>query len=308
MILLLALLSLPDPSGVGLFLADLEPGIPVPEAAFMAPSQYRGPAAPGLFFRAGFTAGNTGSFHCRGNGTTGERTFFTAGLFSRQLWGYTLESPGLPSLGVWVDSLRESAFLEAVEGRLGLGVMGDSSGLHPGVLWESTGITAAAGPRGSGVGFSVRLLPGLYMGPALAGGRPWLKSAFSFRGVNLRSGPALNRDGTVTGKAVALIRGGPGLLAVVHSADSTRFGGTFRLDSLLEFGVVWPGPGCVAGLRIGPLSLSGSAAKGGDWSCGTIFDLPWGAFSAWVRRGGGWTLGLELGMGAAEGTGLLPGR
>lgn len=308
MTLLLALLLITDPSGVGLFLSDLEPGFPVPKALLSAPFGSRAPEDSEPFFRAGFSAGATRSFHCRGNGVTGGMALFTSGWFTPDRWGYTLESSGLFRFAVSVDSSVENVFLETAGGRLGLGFMGDSSGRLPAALWETQRFTGVTGPRGFGVGFSLEVIPGLLLGPAMTADGPWLKSSFSFRGLRVRTGPALNRNGGVSGTAVAALEGRQCLLAVIHSRDSTRFGGTARLGPRVEFGVTGPDLGCSIGFGAGALSLSGSVREGGNWCAGSGVNLAWGALSAWVARGGEWTLGLEMGRGASAMAGLLPGR
>ncbi|MFO7627195.1 MAG: hypothetical protein R6V62_08050 [Candidatus Fermentibacteraceae bacterium] len=310
--LILALLSaftIPDISGTGMFLSDLEPGVPMPAVMFAAPFSWSPPVSEGLYFRAGFEAGGRESFHCRGNGATAGRSFFSAGWFSPDGWAYGTESRGLfrfTAAGVRYAS-TDLVLLETASDRLSLGFLSDSGGTAPVVLWETPAVTGAAGSRGAGMGFAVSVAPWLMLGPAVTGDGPWVKSSIRLGLLEIQSGPGTDRSGGVRGMARAEFRGRNWLLGVFYNGDSLVCGGTAVLMEKVVVSAAVPEPGFSAAVELGGLTLSTSTLRGEEWSAGAAFSLPVGTLSAWGLFVDKWEAGIGLELGKGEDFGGQPG-
>ncbi|GEM_PF-5958600 len=299
---LMAAFSIPDISGTGIFLSDLEPGMPMPVVMFSAPFRWSPPVSDGLYFRAGFEAGGRESFHCRGNGVTAGRTFFSGGWFSPGGWAFETESGDLFSFtasGVDYAS-TDFVLLEAAEGRLGVGFQTDSDGTAPVALWETPSVTGVAGTRGAGMGFAIRVTPWLMLGPAASGEGPWVKSSLSLGSFELQSGPGTDRSGDVRGMARASFQAYNCLLAAFHNGDSLVFGGTAVPLENVFLSATGPEPAFSATVVFGGLTLSGSTLRGEEWSAGAAFSLPMGTLSAWGLCEDEWKAGIGLELGKGE--------
>lgn len=300
-IALIAVFTIPDISGTGVFLSDLKPGLPMPAVMFDAPFSWLPPVSDGLRFRVGFEAGWRESFHCRGSGVTAGRTFFSAGWFSPDGWAYGTESSGLfrfTAAGV-DNATTDFVLLETAGDRLSLGFLSDSAGTAPAALWETRTVTVAAGSRGAGMGFATSVTPWLTLGPAATAHGPWVKSCIRLGPLELQSGPGVDRSGDVRGVARATIRNGNWLLAAFYNGDSLVCGGTAVLGERVLVSARLPDAGLSATVALGGLTLSGSTLKGEEWSAGAAFSLPVGTLSAFGLFGERWEagIGLEVGKG-----------
>lgn len=309
-ICLIAVFTIPDISGTRMLLSDLEPGVPMPAFLFSAPFPWSPPASDGLYFRAGFEAGARESFHCRSNGATAGRVFFSAGWFSPGGWAFETESRDLfrfTTAGVDYAS-TDFALLETADGRLGVGFLTDSGGTAaPLALWETPAVTGIAGARGAGVGFAVEVTPWLRLGPAATGDGPWVKSSLRLGRLMIQSGPGTDRSGDVRGMARASFSGHNWLLAAIYNGDSLVCGGTAVPLKNVFLSATGPEPGFSATVTFGGLTLSGSTLKGEDWSAGAAFGLPMGTLSAWGLFGDNWEAGVGLELGKGEDSRDQPG-
>ncbi len=306
---LITTLAIPDISGTAVFLADLEPGIPMPAVMFDAPFSWDPPVSGGLFFRAGMEAGIRESFHCRGNGVTAGRSFFSAGWFSPEGWAYRTGSGGLFRFTAAGENFASTGLilLESADGSLGMGFKRDSAGTSPVALWETPAVTAAAGSRGAGMGFAISLTPWLALGPAVTDEGPWVKSSISLGPLQVQSGPGTDRSGAVGGMARAALRGRNWLLAAFYNGDSLVCGGTAVPLENFFLGATFPGPGVSAGLTLGGLALSGSTLGGEEWSAGAALTLSFGTLSVFGLFGDEWEAGAGIELGKGGDFGGQPG-
>jgi hypothetical protein len=298
---IIAAFTFPDISRTGIFLSDLEPGIPRPAVMFGAPFRWNPPDSEDLFFRVGLEAGGRRSFHCRGNGVTAGRSFFSAGWFSRDGWAYRAESGELFRFTVTgVDhGSTDFALLETAGDRLSLGFLVDSGSTAPVALWESPAVTGAAGSRGAGMGFAIPVASWLRLGPAVTGQGPWVKSSLTLGLLDIQTGPGMDRTGNARRMARATFRDRNWLLAAFYNGDSLLFGGTAMLMDRLVVSATLPDAGLSAEVALGVLTLSASTLRGEEWSAGAGFSLPFGTLSVFGLYEGKWEAGagLELGKG-----------
>lgn len=298
---IISVFSFPDISGTGIFLSDLDPGIPMPAVMFGAPFRWEPPESEGLFFRVGLEAGGRRSFHCRGNGVTAGRSFFSAGWFSSEKWAYRAESGELFRFTVsGVDhGSMDLALLETACDRLSLGFLADSGSTTPVALWETPAVTGAAGSGGAGMGFAIPVASWLRMGPAVTGQGPWVKSSLTIGLLDIQSGPGLDRMGNVRRMARATFRDRNWLLAAFYNGDSILCGGTAVLMDRLAVSATLPAPGFRAEVALGVLTLSASTLRWEEWSAGAGFSLPLGTLSVFGLYEDKWeaAVGLELGKG-----------
>jgi hypothetical protein len=311
MILLLAVLAVPDLSGAPGLFSDLNHPHPLPSAVFASPFPRDVPETGELFLRAGAAAGDRGCFQCRGNGATLGRTFTTAGWFSREGWFYRLGAGDFFSLTMAEDSAARTALLSMAGDRLALAFHGRESDGSPAVLWVSPELSCAAGPRGAGAGFAIGVARGLFLGPAFTHRGPWVKCSAGAGPVRFTSGPGMDRSGDVVRSAGLSIEGRGWLLGGVLTEDSLRLGGAAELQGIAGAAVTWPGPGCRLVVR--PLdfaSVEGSTDGRGGWAAGVSAGPSWGTLSLWGRRDREWSLGvgLEVGRGRMEPLLVLPRR
>jgi len=309
-ILLAALIGVPDLSGAPLFFSDLGLQHPLPFAVFETPFSREVPETGGLFFRAGVAVGRNGCFQCRGNGVTLGRTFATGGCFSRKGWSYTLRSRDAFSFTLAEDSISETALLAVAGGRLTLALHGWGADGSPAALWDSPGLSCTAGPEGAGAGFALEAAPGVFLGPAFTHRGPWLKFSCSPGPFGFTVGPGLNRDGEVVRSAEASFEGVGWLLGCILNEDSLRLGASAELTDVVGAAVTWPGPGCRLAVGLpGPFAVEASGDGRGRWAAGVSVGPPWGTLSLWALRDREWSLGigLEAGRGAVE-PNLAPSR
>ncbi len=311
MILLLAVLGVPDMSGAPELFSDLDLSHPLPSAVFDNPFPGDVPEDGGLFFRAGAALGGNGCFQCRGNGATLGRTFATGGWFSREGWSYSLRTDEVFSFTIAGDSIAETALLAMAGDRLALALHGKGSGGYPAALWDSPGLSCAAGPGGAGAGFAVGIARGFRLGPAFTHRGPWLKCSGSAGPLVFASGPGMDRSGDAVRSAEISFEGRGWLLGGILTEDSLRLGGAAELEGIAGAAVTWPGPGCRLVVRPpGFPSVEGSTDGRGRWAAGISAGPSWGTLSLWGIRDREWSLGIgvELGRGKEEPVLALPRR